>query len=151
MDSFFLAKVYPGISRYLIGEVLKAVDKLSIVMILAPFVTFAAKILRKGPAVLLTEGMQNLRLNGFLTLVATTYGRLGELITLTRYPKQMRQNGKKFDMRRAKASWIKMRDLRHTLIQYLFSKIVSTEEKIKHSEEKRTCDIMWEACTCSPT
>ena len=70
-------------------------------MILAPFVTFAANILRKGPAVLLTEGMQNLRLDGFLTLVATTYGRLGELITLTRYPKQMRENVKKFDMKRA--------------------------------------------------
>ena len=43
---------------------------------------------------------------------------LGESITLTRYPEQMWENIKKFDMKREIASWTKMRELRHTLIQY---------------------------------
>ena len=39
----FPAKVYPALSRYLIREFLKAVTELSIVVILALFVTFGAK------------------------------------------------------------------------------------------------------------
>ena len=39
----FPAKVYPALSRYLIREFLKAVTELSIVVILALFLTFGAK------------------------------------------------------------------------------------------------------------
>ena len=49
------------------------------------FVTFEADTFKKGSAVLLKEGVQNIRLDGLLTLIAMTYGRLAELITLTRY------------------------------------------------------------------
>ena len=38
----------------------------------------------EGPAVLLTEGIQNLRLDGLLTLIAITHGNLGGLMNLTR-------------------------------------------------------------------
>ena len=80
----FLAKVYPKLSRYLIKEFLQAVVEVSIVEILALFVTFEAENFVKGPVVLLTEGIQNLRLDGLLTLIAITHGNLGGLMNLTR-------------------------------------------------------------------
>ena len=58
----FLAKVYPGLFRYLIKEFLQAVTKLSIVVIVALFVTFGAENFVEGPVLLLMEGVQNLRL-----------------------------------------------------------------------------------------
>ena len=86
----FLANFYPSLSRYLIGELLQAVTKLSIVEILALFVTFGAENFVRGPVVLLTEGIQNLRLDGLFTLISITHGNLGGLMNLTRYPEQMR-------------------------------------------------------------
>ena len=44
----------------------------------------------KGPVILLTEGVQSLRLDGLLTLIAITHGNLGGLMNLTRYPEQMK-------------------------------------------------------------
>ena len=73
----------------------------------------------KGPEVLLTEEVQNLRLDGLLTLIAITHGNLKGLMNLTRYPEQMRETVRKFDVKRPTDSWTKIRDLRHTLIQYL--------------------------------
>ena len=63
-NSYFLAKIYPSLSRYMIKEFLQAVVEVSIVELLALFVTFGAENFVKGPAVLLTEGVQNLRLDG---------------------------------------------------------------------------------------
>ena len=59
----------------------------------------------KGPAVLLTEGIQNLRLDGLLTLISISHGNLGGWMNLTRYLEQMRENVKKFDMKRSTDSW----------------------------------------------
>ena len=115
----FLAKIYPILSRYLIKEFLQAVVEVSIVEQLALFVTFGAENFVKGPVVLLNEGISKLRLDGLLTLIAITHGNLGGLINLTRYPEQMRENVRKFDVKQATDSWNKIRDLRHTLIQYL--------------------------------
>ena len=115
----FLAKIYPTLSGCLIKEFLQAVVEVSIVELLALFVTFGAENFLKGPAILLTEGVQNLRLDGILTLIAIRHGNLGGLMNLTRYPEQMRENVRKFDVKRATDSWNKIRDLRHTLIQYL--------------------------------
>ena len=112
----FLAKVYPSLSRYLIRELLQAVTELSIVDILALFVTFGAENFVRGPVVLLTEGVQNLRLDGILTLIAITHGNLGRLMNLTRYSEQMRENVRRFDVKRPTDSWSKIRDLRLTLI-----------------------------------
>ena len=80
----FVAKVYPKLSRYLIKEFLQAVVEVSIVELLALFVTFRAENFVKGPVVLLTEGVQNLRLDGLLKLIAITHGNLGGLMNLTR-------------------------------------------------------------------
>ena len=40
-------------------------------------------------------------------------------MNLTGYPEQMRENVRKFDVKRSTESWNEIRDLRHTLIQYL--------------------------------
>ena len=57
----FWAKVYPSFSRYLIKKFLQADVEVSIVELLALFVTFGAENFERGPAILLTEGVQNLR------------------------------------------------------------------------------------------
>ena len=85
----------------------------------ALFVTFGAESFVKGPAMLLTEGIQNLRLDGLLTLIAITNGNLGGLMKLTRCPEQKRDRVRNLDMKKSADSWNKIRDLRHTLIQYL--------------------------------
>ena len=87
----FLAKVYPKVSHYLIKEFLQAVVEVSIVELIALFVTFGAESFVKGPALLLTDGIQNLRLDGLLTLIAITHGNLGGLMKLARCPEQMRE------------------------------------------------------------
>ena len=115
----FLAKVYPPLPRYLIKEFLQAVVEVSIVELLVLLVTFKAENFARGPAILLTEGVQNLRLDGLLTLIARTHGNLGRLMNLTRYPEHMRENVRRFDVKRATNSWTKIRELRHTHIQYL--------------------------------
>ena len=115
----FLAKIYPSLSRYLIKHFLQAVVEVSIVELLALFVTFGAENFVRGPAILLTEGVQSLRLDGLLTLIAITHGNFGGLMNLTRYPEQMKENVRKFGMKRSTDSWNKIRDLRPTLTQCL--------------------------------
>ena len=97
---------------------------------------FGAENFVKGPA-MLTEGVQNLRLDGLLTLIAITHGNLGGLMTLTRYPEQMRENVRRFDVKRSADSWNKIRDLRHTLIQYLLqqNRFGSGEDETIEREE----------------
>ena len=115
----FLAKIYPSLSRYLTKEFLQVVVEVSTVELIALSVTFGAENFVRGPAILLTEGVQNLRLDGLLTLIAITHGNLGGLMNLTRYPEQIKKNVRKFDAKRSTDSWNKIRDLRHTLTQYL--------------------------------
>ena len=95
-----LAKVYPSISRYLIRDFLQAVTELSSVELLALFGKFGAENFVRGPVALLTEELQNLRLDGLLTLIPITHGNLGGLMNLTRYPEQMRENVRRFDVKR---------------------------------------------------
>ena len=112
----------------------------SIVQIPALFVTFGAKNFVKGPIALLTEGIQNLRLDGLLMLIAITHRNLGCLINLRRYPEQMGENVKKFDVKKATDSWNKIRDLRHTLIQYLLHQNrfgTGKDETIEREEDVR--------------
>ena len=101
----FQAKVYPSLSRYLIREFVQAVTELSIVEILALFVTFGAETFVRGPVVLLTEGVQKMRLDGLLTLIAIKRGNLGGLMNLTHHPEQMRGNVRRFDVKRPTDSW----------------------------------------------
>ena len=53
--------------------------------------TFGAESFVKGPAILLADGIQSLRLGGLLTLIAITHGNLGGLMKLARCPEQMRE------------------------------------------------------------
>ena len=136
----FLAKVYPKLSRYLIKEFLQAVVEVSTVELLALFVTFGVESFVKGAVMLPTEVIQNLRLVGLLTLIAITHGNLGGLMKLTRYPEQMIGDVKKFDVKKATDSWNKIRDLRHTLIQYLLQQNrfgTGEDETIEREEDVR--------------
>ena len=54
MDRVLLGKIYPKLSRYLIKEFLQVVVEVSIVELLALFVTFGAESFVKGPVILLT-------------------------------------------------------------------------------------------------
>ena len=91
----------------------------------------------RGLAILLTEGMQNLRLDGLPMLIAITHGNLGGLMNLTRYPEQMRENARRFGVKRPTDSWTKRRDLRHTLIQYLLqqNRFETGEDETIQNEE----------------
>ena len=123
----FLAKIYPKLSRYLIKEFLQVVVEVSIVELLALFVTFGAENFVKGPVVL-------------LTLIAITHENLGGLMNLTRYPEQMRENVRRFDVKKATDSWNKIRDLMHTLIQYLLHQnrfATGEDETIERKENVR--------------
>ena len=94
----------------------------------------------KRPAVLLSKGVQNLRLDGLLTLIAITHGNLGGPMNLTRYPEQMRENVRKIDVKRATDSWNKIRVLRHTPIQYLLQQNcfgTGEDETIEREEDVR--------------
>ena len=61
-------------------------------------------------------------------------------MNLTRYPEQMRENVRKFDVKRSTDSWNKIRDLRHTLIQYLLQQNrfgTGEDETIQRDEDVR--------------
>ena len=137
----FLANVYPGPSRCLINEFFQAVTELTIFVNLAFFGTFGAENFDEEPVLLLTEGVQNLRLGGILTLMAITHGNLGGLTNLTRYPEQMKENVRRFDMKRSTDSWNKVRDLRHTLFQYILqqNRFRTGEDETSEKEEDVRC------------
>ena len=84
----YLSTCYPRASRNLIASFVKDIKKLSIGLILALYVTFGHENFVKGPANLFTQALIDLRLDGLLTLIAMTYGRLGDLLVLLRYPEQ---------------------------------------------------------------
>ena len=114
--------------------------EVSIVELLPLFVTFGAENFVKEPMVLLTEGVQNLRLDGLLRLIAITHGNLGGLMNLTRYPEQMKENVRIFDVKRATDSWNKISDLRHALIQYLLQQNrfgTGEDETVQREEDVR--------------
>ena len=68
------------------------------------------------------------------------HGNLGGLMNLTRYPEQMRDKVRKFDVKLATDSWNNIRDLRHTLIQYLLQQNrfrTGEHETIQREEDVR--------------
>ena len=69
-------------------------------------------------------------------------------MNLTRYPEQMRENVRKFDVKRATDSWNKKRDMKHTLIQYLLQQNRFGTERMKQSRGRKTCDVVLGACSC---
>ena len=50
----------------------------------------------KGPVVLFTHELTDLRLDGLLTLVVMTKGRLDDLFVLLRHPEQLQDSRREF-------------------------------------------------------
>ena len=88
----FLSTCYPRASRNLIASFVKDIRKLSIGLIVALYVTFGHENFVKGPGNLFTQALADLRLDGLLTLIVMTYGRLGDLLVLLRYPEKLPGN-----------------------------------------------------------
>ena len=77
---------------------------------------------------------------GLLTLIAITHGNLGGLMKLARCPEQMKERVRNLDMKKSTDSWNKIRDLRHTLIQYLLQQNrfgTGEDETIEREEDVR--------------
>ena len=128
----FLSTCYLRASRNLIASFVKDIQKLSIGLILAFYVTFGHEIFPKGPANLFTQGLADLRLDGLLTLIAMTYGRLGDLLVLLRYPEQLQGTSREFNAQLETASLRKMKDWRILLLQYLLqqNRSITGEDKV---------------------
>ena len=73
----FISNCYPRASRNLIANFVRDIRKLSIGLLLALYVAFGHESCVKGPVVLFTQELADLRLDGLLTLIVVTYGRLG--------------------------------------------------------------------------
>ena len=91
-------------------ELRQGFRKLSIGLILALYVTFGHENFVKGPENLFTQALADLRLDGLLTLIAMTYGRLGDLLVLLRYPEQLQGTSREFNALLETASLTKMKD-----------------------------------------
>ena len=128
----FLSTCYPKASRNLIASFVKDIRKLSIGLVLALYVTFSHENFVKGPANLFTQALADLRLDGLLTLIAMTYGRLGDLLVLLRYPEQLQGPSREFNAQLETASLKKMKDWRTLLLQYLLqqNRSVTGEDKV---------------------
>ena len=138
----FLSTCYPRASQNLIASFVKDIRKLSIGLILALYVTFGHENFVKGPANLFTQALADLRLDGLLTLISMTYGRLGDLLVLLRYPEQLQGTSREFKAQLETASLRKpprsvgnrltQKDWRTLLLQYLLqqNKSVTGEHKV---------------------
>ena len=115
----FLSTCYPRASWNLIASFVKDIRKLSIGLVLALYVTFGHENFLRGPANLFTQALADLRLDGLFTLIAITYGRLGDLIELLRYLEQLQGASREFNAQLETASYRKMKDWRIFLLQYL--------------------------------
>ena len=115
----FLSTCYPRASRNLIASFIKDIRKLSIGLILALYVTFGHENFVKGPANLFTQALADLKLDGLITLIAMTYGRLGDLLVLLRYLEQFQGTSREFNAQLETASLKKMKDWGISLLQYL--------------------------------
>ena len=106
----FLSTCYPKASRNLIASFVKDIRKLSIGLVLALYVMFSHENFVVGPANLFTQALADLRLDGLLTLIAVTYGRLGILLVLLRYPEQDQGASRAINAQLETAYFRKMKD-----------------------------------------
>ena len=106
----FLSSCYPRASRHLIANFVRDIRKLSIGLVLALFVSFGHKSFVKGPVVLFTQEMTDVRSDGLLRHIVMTYGRLGDLVVLLRYLNQLQGGTRDFDAQLETSSYRKMKD-----------------------------------------
>ena len=76
-------------------------------MVLALYVAFGHESFVKEPVVLFTQELADLQLDGLLTLIVMTYGRLGVLFVLLSYPEQLQGPKREFDAQMETASYKK--------------------------------------------
>ena len=128
----FLSTCCPRASRNLIASFVKDIRKPSIDLILALYVTFGHENFVKGPANLFIQALADLRLDGLLTLIAMTYGRMGDLLVLLRYPEQLQGTSRDLNAQLETASLKKMKDWRILLLQYLLqqNRSITGEDKV---------------------
>ena len=132
----FLSSCYPRASRHLIANFVKDIRKLSIGLVPVLYVAFGPESFVKGPVVLFTQELPDPRLDGLLTLIVLTYGRLGELFVLLRYPEQLQGSSREFDAQMETASYRKLKDWRILLLQFLLQQVRSLtgEDKLVSNE-----------------
>ena len=135
----FLSTCYPRASTNLIASFVKDTRKLSIGLILALYVTFGHENFVKGPANLFTQALADLRLDGLLTLIAMTYGRLGDLLVLLRYPEQLHETSREINAQLETASLKKKKDRRILLLQYLLQQNMSVTGEDKVATDAGEC------------
>ena len=135
----FLSTCNPRASRNLIARFVKDIRKLSIGLILALYVTFGHENFVKGLANLFTQALADLRLDGLLTLIAMTYGRLADLLVLLHYPEQLQGTSREFNAQLETASLRKMKDWRTLLLQYLLQQNKSVTEEDKVATDAGEC------------
>ena len=128
----FSSTCYPRASRNLIASFVRDIKKLSIGLVLALYVTFGHENFAKGPANLFTQALADRRLDGHFTLITMTYGRLGDLVVLLRYPEQLQGTSREFNAQLETASYLKMKGWRTLLIHYLLqeNRSVTGEDKV---------------------
>ena len=80
-------------SRHLIADFMRDLRKLSIGLVLTLYVTFGHESFLKGPVVLFTQELIELRLDGLPTQIELSYGRLGDLYIPLRYPYSWKDRG----------------------------------------------------------
>ena len=141
----FLSTYYPRASRNLIASFVKDIRKQSIGLVLALYVTFGHENFVKGPANLVTQALADLRLDGLLNLIAMTYGRLGNLFVLLRYPEQLQGESREFNAQLETVSYRKMKNWKILLLQYLLqqNRSITGEDKVATgaSECKQYCGM----------
>ena len=123
---------YPGASKHLIANFVKTIRKLPDAFLLALYVSSGHESFVKGPAVLFTQEQTDLRLDGLLTLIVMTCGRLGDLFVLFKYPEQ-------FNKQLDRAAYRKMKDWRSLLLQYLLqqSRSLTGEDRFVSDDKER--------------
>ena len=93
----FISSCYPRASRNMIANFVNDIRKLYTDLVLALYSAFGHESLEKGFVVLFTQELADLRLDGLLTLIVMTQGRLGDLSVLLRYSEQLQEPRREFD------------------------------------------------------
>ena len=112
--------------------------KLSIGLVLALYVAFGHESFVKISLVLFTQELADLRLDGLLTLIMMTYGRLGDLFVLLRYPEQLQEPKREFDAQMETASYQKLKDWCTLLLQYILQQnrnLTGEDKPVSHGKE----------------
>ena len=138
----FISSCYSRESRNLIANFLRDIMKLSIGLVLALYVTFGHESFVKEPLVFFTQELAGPRLDGLLTLIAMTYGRLDDLFVLLRYPEQLQGSKREFDAQMETASYRKLKDWRTLLLQYLLQwnrSLTEDDKQISSKKEVKRC------------